>query len=82
MRNCVFFIFNFIFLQNLEALSASLLNKNGRLEYVLTEYIDKYDAALRTAKAAKVEAALNRVRFIHFIVIFQNVMNHLFLMKY
>lgn len=51
-----------VIFQNREALLASLQNRNARLEFVLTEYLEMYDAALRAAKAAKVEAALNRVR--------------------
>lgn len=47
--------------QNNEALLTSLLNRNARLEFVLAEYLEAYAAALKTAKAAKVEAAMNRV---------------------
>ncbi|XP_054279057.1 ras GTPase-activating-like protein IQGAP1 [Macrosteles quadrilineatus] len=43
-----------------QALLTSLQNRNAKLEFVLTEYLEKYAATLKTAKAAKVEAALNR----------------------
>uniref|UniRef100_A0A1B6HW78 Ras-GAP domain-containing protein n=1 Tax=Homalodisca liturata TaxID=320908 RepID=A0A1B6HW78_9HEMI len=43
-----------------EALLKSLQNRNVRLNFVLEEYLEYYAKTLKTAKAAKVEAAMNR----------------------
>lgn len=47
--------------QDEDELLASLLHGNARLEFVLAQYLEAYAAVLKTAKAAKVETAMNRV---------------------
>lgn len=47
--------------QDEDELLASLLHGNARLVFVLAQYLEAYAAVLKTAKAAKVETAMNRV---------------------